>query len=97
MDRSSSKQLKDFAAWLVRNESRTPRLTASSRDGRREALWARSHQREGRVDDVTVPEQAVAIAAAGSVSTCRCGTVRNDSRRRVTHAEGLPSAPADLR
>jgi hypothetical protein len=32
MDRSS-RQLRDIAAWLVRNEGRTWRLTASSRDG----------------------------------------------------------------
>jgi hypothetical protein len=35
MDRSS-RQLQDFAAWLVRNEGRSRRLTASSRDGGKE-------------------------------------------------------------
>src|SRR5216684_8068830 len=32
------------------------------------ALRARSHQREGRIDDVTVPEWAVAFAAAGGLA-----------------------------
>jgi hypothetical protein len=35
MDRSS-RQLQDFAAWLVRNEGRSRQLTASSRDGGKE-------------------------------------------------------------
>jgi hypothetical protein len=64
MDRSS-RQLRDIAAWLVRKESRSRRLTASSRDEGREDSGARSHRREGRIDDVTVPEWAVAFAAAG--------------------------------
>src|SRR5258708_36912232 len=67
MDRSSSRQLKDVTAWLVRNESRSRRLTASSRDGQRRTLRAGSHQREDRIDDVTVPEWAVAFPAAGEL------------------------------
>jgi hypothetical protein len=73
MDRSSSRQMKDVTVWLVRNESRTRRLTASSRDGRRERSAARSHQREARIDDLTVPKWAVAFAAAGRASKFRCG------------------------
>ena len=39
----------------------------------RRALRARSHRREGRIDDMTVPQWTVAFAAVGSVSTYRCG------------------------
>lgn len=72
MDRWASRSVKD-TAWLVRNESRTRRLPASSRDGRREGRRARSYQREGRIDDATFPERGAAFAAAESASTYRCG------------------------
>ena len=68
MDRSSSRQLKDVTAWLVRDESSARRLTASSRDGRREGFAGMSHQREDRIDDVTIPEWGVAFAAAGEIA-----------------------------
>jgi hypothetical protein len=58
MDRSSIRQLED-TAWLILYESRTSRLTASSRDG---------GQREDRIDDVTVPKLVVALAAAGELA-----------------------------
>src|ERR1700730_11474838 len=57
MDSSSSRQLKDIAAWLVRNESRTRRLTASSRDGRRGGLFGHVHP-SGKVASMMCPSQS---------------------------------------